>query len=601
MGAGASVDALSLDGELKELLSYYDGNLESAADAVNREIVRVVPKTGSGRFVPERGEQTAVQGVVDRATKLARHGYAVAWEGYKAADGDAARQSADDFLAETRRLEEDFPDTPPPPRCDLPEGASIDALAALAYFHGEDLLESLRQFVQDAGGEYKRGPRKSKSRIRQKTEKDYGGDVARVVDLERATGIFDSVDDLSFAISLLRDASRRGEITIRRCKDRFGKPFENNYRDLQLNVELEGFVGELQLNLRRIIEVKAKAHTIYEVERVIEAKEDKDALQRAVDGPGLESEQVLRLTIEGGRSVIGDEAFGSLAVFEAALARALPPGCVVANVYSGEEGEVRVRLGLDEVAAMAQLRDDVLSVAELPEPTPTMPLPVLANYLKPSTPGAQQLAATACLRKLLSNETNPPIQAVIDSGAVPGLIELMQDSDRSALQFEAAWALTNIVSGTSDHARVVIEGGAVPIFCRLLSSPNEDVREQAVWALGNIAGDSPTCRDLVLREGAMQPLLQQLRKGSKLSMLRRATWTLSNFCRGKPQPEFGTVQPALPTLAQLINSPDEEVLADAQAGGVRFSRVDGVDHTMPMPRLIYRLVIVRAGAGPSPT
>ena len=116
MGAGASVDALSLDGELKELLSYYDGNLESAADAVNREIVRVVPKTGSGRFVPERGEQTAVQGVVDRATKLARHGYAVAWEGYKAADGDAARQSADDFLAETRRLEEDF--TPAaPPRC----------------------------------------------------------------------------------------------------------------------------------------------------------------------------------------------------------------------------------------------------------------------------------------------------------------------------------------------------------------------------------------------------------------------------------------------------------------------------------------------------
>ena len=75
----------------------------------------------------------------------------------------------------------------------------------------------------------------------------------------------------------------------------------------------------------------------------------------------------------------------------------------------------------------------------------------------------------------------------------------------------------------------------------------------------------------------MQPLLQQLRKGSKLSMLRNATWTLSNFCRGKPQPEFGTVRPALPTLAQVINSPDEEVLADAQAGGVRFPRVDGVD------------------------
>ena len=47
-------------------------------------------------------------------------------------------------------------------------------------------------------------------------------------------------------------------------------------------------------------------------------------------------------------------------MFEAALARALPRGCVIANVYSGEQGDVRVRLGLDEVGAVAQLRDDVI-------------------------------------------------------------------------------------------------------------------------------------------------------------------------------------------------------------------------------------------------
>ena len=69
--------------------------------------------------------------------------------------------------------------------------------------------------------------------------------MARVVDVERATGIFDSVDDLSLAVSLLRAASRRGDITIRRCKDRFGDPFDSGYRDLQFNVELNGFVGEL--------------------------------------------------------------------------------------------------------------------------------------------------------------------------------------------------------------------------------------------------------------------------------------------------------------------------------------------------------------------
>lgn len=50
---------------------------------------------------------------------------------------------------------------------------------------------------------------------------------------------------------------------------------------------------------------------------------------------------------------------------------------------------------------------------------------------------------------------------------------------------------------------------------------------------------------------------------SKLSMLRNATWTLSNFCRGKPQPNFQIVKVALPTLAQLIYNPDDDVLTDA--------------------------------------
>jgi len=139
----------------------------------------------------------------------------------------------------------------------------------------------LKALVEECGGTYMCAPRKSYERCVQKVEQDCGGDYSRLLDVERATGLFEQAEDMLLCLRRLREGEGdqgQGErkpqdppspssssvvvhvpssssvvspflsstpspralppllLRVLRCKDRLNLPLLSGYRDILLNV-----------------------------------------------------------------------------------------------------------------------------------------------------------------------------------------------------------------------------------------------------------------------------------------------------------------------------------------------------------------------------
>eukprot|EP00484_Ammonia_sp_Unknown_P020154 CAMPEP_0197035638 /NCGR_PEP_ID=MMETSP1384-20130603/13374_1 /TAXON_ID=29189 /ORGANISM="Ammonia sp." /LENGTH=806 /DNA_ID=CAMNT_0042465723 /DNA_START=144 /DNA_END=2564 /DNA_ORIENTATION=- len=236
----------------------------------------------------------------------------------------------------------------------------------------------------------------------------------------------------------------------------------------------------------------------------------------------------------------------------------------------------------------------------------------------------KQLHAVSQLRILLSDEQQPPIDAVIRANCVPRLIQILRTRDSINLLFETAWVLTNICSGSHEHTMAVVEANGIECILDLLDMDDIAVLEQSIWVLGNIAGDGTNARDICLNKGVLTRLIKLAKEQTKLktfstkvpperrqiggnefnhsnnghhhhahaagnnddckqpqitsnpsqsisvssvadmplSFQRNFVWTISNLVRGKPQPEWDRVACVIPIILLYLNCTDLEVLTD---------------------------------------
>uniref|UniRef100_M1AP86 Importin alpha-2 subunit n=1 Tax=Solanum tuberosum TaxID=4113 RepID=M1AP86_SOLTU len=141
------------------------------------------------------------------------------------------------------------------------------------------------------------------------------------------------------------------------------------------------------------------------------------------------------------------------------------------------------------------------------------------------------------LRRFLSRSEFPPVEAALQAGAIPLLIQCLSFGSPDEQLLEAAWCLTNIAAGKPEETKALLP--ALPLLVAHLGEKSSlHVVEQCAWALGNVAGESEELRNVLLLQGAL-PALARMLLPNKRSTVRTAAWALSNLIKG-PDPRAAT-------------------------------------------------------------
>jgi mannose/fructose-specific phosphotransferase system component IIA len=97
---------------------------------------------------------------------------------------------------------------------------------------------------------------------------------------------------------------------------------------------------------------------------------------------------------------------------------------------------------------------------------------------------------------------------IMAAGALPLLVELLSSGSDKGRQ-QAAWALANLALNNDIIASAFVAAGALPMLVELLSSGSEKGRMEAAWALANLAANkTDDSKAAIVAAGGLPPLTQ---------------------------------------------------------------------------------------------
>eukprot|EP01120_Amphizonella_sp_Union-15-10_P005311 TRINITY_DN1605_c0_g1_i1.p1 TRINITY_DN1605_c0_g1~~TRINITY_DN1605_c0_g1_i1.p1 ORF type:complete len:517 (+),score=85.43 TRINITY_DN1605_c0_g1_i1:118-1668(+) len=187
-------------------------------------------------------------------------------------------------------------------------------------------------------------------------------------------------------------------------------------------------------------------------------------------------------------------------------------------------------------------------------------LPAICQALLTTTKNSLASTMTWALSNFCRGKPSPSWEAI--RSILPTFSRLLHSSD-SAILTDACWALSYITEGTDEQIQAVVNSGVVKRLIELLIHPSSSVQAAALRTIGNIVTGDDNQTQVVLNSGVLQRLGMLLTRPKK-SVRKECCWVISNITAGNKN-QIAAVREChlIKPLIHLISTDSFEVRREA--------------------------------------